>query len=81
MPELNSPGFIPPYFDYCPDNIVEGKSNEIPAVQQLISELDIQNCMVVADALNCQRETAEVIIQGHGDYLLDAKGNQATLER
>ena len=60
---------------------VEGKSNEIPAVQQLISELDIQNCMVVADALNCQRETAEVIIQGHGDYLLDAKGNQATLER
>ena len=60
---------------------VEGKSNEIPAVQQLIGELDIAGCMVVADALNCQRETAKAIIQGQGDYLLAAKGNQATLEQ
>ena len=48
---------------------VEGKSNEILAVQQLIGELDIAGCMVVADALNCQRETAKAIIQGKGDYL------------
>ena len=60
---------------------VEGKSNEIPAVQQLIGELDIQGCMVVADALNCQKETAKAIIKGKRDYLLDAKGNQATLEQ
>jgi len=60
---------------------VEGKSNEILAVQQLIGELDIQGCMVVADALNCQRETAEAIIRGKGEYLLDAKGNQPTLEQ
>ena len=53
---------------------VEGKSNEIPAVQQLIDELDIRDCLVTADALNCQRETAEAIIRGKGDYLLDAKG-------
>lgn len=37
--------------------------------------------MVVADALNCQKETAEVIIKGKGDYLLYAKGNQPSLER
>ena len=60
---------------------VEGKSNEIPAVQQLINELDISDCIVVADALNCQRETAKAIIQGKGDYLLCVKGNQATLEQ
>ena len=60
---------------------VEGKSNEIPAVQQLIAELDIQGCMIVADALNCQKETAEAVIKGKGDYLLDAKGNQPTLEQ
>jgi len=60
---------------------VEGKSNEIPAVQQLIGELDIQGCMIAADAMNCQRETAETIIHGKGDYLLDAKGNQPTLEQ
>ena len=59
---------------------VEGKSNEIPAVQQLIAELDLQGCMIVADALNCQKETAEAVVKGKGDYLLDAKGNQATLE-
>ena len=60
---------------------VDGKSNEIPAVQQLIGELDIEGCMVVADSLNCQRETAKAIIRGKGDYLLEAKGNQATLEQ
>ena len=59
---------------------VEGKSNEIPAVQQLVGELDIRDCLVTADALNCQRETAEAIIRGKGDYLLDAKGNQPILE-
>lgn len=59
---------------------VEGKSNEIPAVQQLIDEMDIRDCMIVADALNCQRETAEAIVRGKGDYLLDAKGNQPALE-
>lgn len=59
---------------------MEGKSNEIPAVQQLIGELDIRDCLVTADALNCQRETAEAIIRGKGDYLLDAKGNQPVLE-
>lgn len=59
---------------------VEGKSNEIPAVQQLIGELDIRDCLVTADALNCQRETAETIVRGKGNYLLDAKGNQPVLE-
>ena len=59
---------------------VEGKSNEIPAVQQLIAELDIEGCMIVADALNCQKETAEAVVKGKGDYLLDAKGNQPSLE-
>ena len=38
---------------------VEGKSNEIPAVQKLIDFLDIKGCMIVADALNCQKEIAK----------------------
>ncbi len=32
-------------------------------------------------ALNCQKETAEVVIKEKGDCLLDVKGNQATLEQ
>ena len=37
---------------------VESKSNEIPAVQALLEELDIGGCIIVADALNCQKDTA-----------------------
>lgn len=60
---------------------VSGKSNEIPAVQELLKELDIQGCLVVADALNCQKGTASVIVERQGDYLLNVKDNQPTLKR
>ena len=60
---------------------VDGKSNEIPAVQKLLAELDISGCIVVADALNCQKETAKAVVKGKGDYLLDVKGNQSTLKK
>ena len=46
-----------------------GKSNEIPTVQSLLEELDISGCLVVADALNCQKETAKTMTEGNGDYL------------
>lgn len=59
---------------------VDGKSNEIPAVQELIEILDINGCMVVADALNCQKETAKKIIEKGADYLLCVKDNQPTLK-
>lgn len=59
---------------------VDGKSNEIPAVQELLKELDISGCMIVADALNCQKKTAKTVVSGKGDYLLSVKGNQETLE-
>jgi len=60
-------------------NAVESKSNEIPAVQKLMEMLDISGYLVVADALNCQKKTAEAIIKGGGDYLLSVKGNQEKL--
>ena len=41
--------------------------------------MNIEDCPVVADALNCQQKTAEEIIHENGDYLLDAKGNQPNL--
>ena len=54
---------------------VDSKSNEIPAAQALLKELDIRGCLVTADAMNCQTETAKIILEGGGDYLLCAKGN------
>ena len=58
---------------------VATKSNEILAVPELIKELAIPGCMVVADAMNCQIETAEAIVEAKADYLLSAKGNQQAL--
>lgn len=60
---------------------VDGKSNEIPAVQELLKELDIRGCMIVADALNCQKATAKAIADGKADYLLEVKANHPTLKQ
>jgi len=59
---------------------VYDKSNEIPAVRELIGLLKIEGCIVVADALNCQKETAKTIIGAKADYLLNVKDNQPTLK-
>lgn len=59
---------------------VAGKSNETPAMQNLIKSLEIEGYMVVADALNCQIDTAQAIIEKKADYLLCAKDNQPTLK-
>jgi hypothetical protein len=34
---------------------VNDKTNEIPTVQKLIKELDLDGTIIVADALNCQK--------------------------
>lgn len=59
----------------------DDKSNEIPAVQKLLKELNIQGHMIVADAINCQKETAQIIIDKKADYLLCVKGNHPLLEK
>lgn len=59
---------------------VEGKSNEIPATQRLIKMLKIKGCIVTADALNCQKETAKLIIKQGAHYLLSVKNNHKNLK-
>jgi predicted transposase YbfD/YdcC len=58
---------------------VSEKSNEIPAVQELINVLDLEGAVVTADAMHCQRETAKAVVEKKADYILVAKGNQPTL--
>lgn len=55
---------------------VNNKSNEIPAVRELIEMLNIEGMVVTADAMHCQKETAEAIIKNKGDYVLQLKANQ-----
>jgi len=59
---------------------VEGKTNEIPTVRALLKMLDVQGCIVVADALNCQKKTAEAVIRKGADYLFSVKDNQEILK-
>jgi predicted transposase YbfD/YdcC len=58
---------------------VEGKSNEITAIPQLLDLLDLKGCIVTIDAIGCQTDIAEQIVAGGGDYVLAVKENQPTL--
>lgn len=57
----------------------EEKSNEITAIPELLDQLDISDTIVTIDAMGCQREIAEKIITGGGDYVLAVKDNQPNL--
>lgn len=57
------------------------KSNEITAIPELLDQIDVTNAVVTIDAAGCQRDIAEKIIDGGGDYILALKGNQGTLHR
>jgi predicted transposase YbfD/YdcC len=57
----------------------EAKSNEITAVPKLLKLLRLEGCTVTVDALNCQRATAQQIVDQQGDYVMALKANQGTL--
>jgi len=58
---------------------VDDKSNEITAIPQLLHLLDITGCIVMIDAMGCQKEIARQIVEQGGDYLLGLKDNQPNL--
>ena len=59
---------------------VEAKSNEIPALRELLAPLSIEGRVVTADALHTQRETARFLVEEKGaHYLFTVKDNQKTL--
>lgn len=58
---------------------VEEKSNEITAIPRVLADLDITNATITIDAIGCQTEIADLIIQKGGNYLLAVKENQASL--
>jgi predicted transposase YbfD/YdcC len=59
--------------------VTDEKSNEITAIPKLLELLDIQGCIVTIDAMGCQRDIVEKIIDQGGDYVIGLKGNQGTL--
>jgi len=57
----------------------EEKSNEITAIPKLLEMLELKGCIVTIDAMGCQKDIAEQIIEQGGDYVLAVKGNQGQL--
>jgi predicted transposase YbfD/YdcC len=60
---------------------VAEKSNEITAIPKLLDLLAIDGAVVTIDAMGCQREIAQKIVDKKADYLLALKGNQGTLRQ
>ena len=58
---------------------VGDKSNEIVAIPALLDLLAIEGAVVTIDAMGCQRDIAQKIIDKKADTILALKGNQGTL--
>lgn len=55
------------------------KSNEITAIPQALSLVDLKGAIVTIDAMGTQTAIAKQIVDGQGDFILALKGNQGTL--
>lgn len=58
---------------------VDGKSNEITAIPELLALLDLTGAVVTLDAMGCQKEIVSAIRDRGADYVVTVKGNQGTL--
>jgi len=58
---------------------VDGKSNEITAIPELLRLLDVAGALVTIDAMGCQKDIAATIRAEGADYLLAVKENQPHL--
>jgi predicted transposase YbfD/YdcC len=58
---------------------VDEKSNEISAIPALLNLLALKGCIVTIDAIGCQTEIAQLMVDKEADYILSVKQNQPTL--
>src|SRR6266478_5902545 len=58
---------------------VDEKSNEITAIPALVKRLDLEGALVSIDAMGCNPNIAQSILDAKADYLLAVKDNQPTL--
>lgn len=59
--------------------VVDGKSNEIIAVPQLLDLVDVRGAIVTTDAMSCQKKTVQAITATKADYVIGLKENQPML--
>jgi predicted transposase YbfD/YdcC len=57
------------------------KTNEIEAVKELLNLLDIEDAVITADAMSCQKEIITQIVKQKADYIIAVKDNQKNLKQ
>jgi predicted transposase YbfD/YdcC len=55
--------------------------NEVEAALAVVACLDLETCIVSADALHCHKRMAAAVLERGGDYALRLKGNRSDLQR
>ncbi len=60
----------------CCEVPVPADTNEAKAALSLLESLVLEGRVVVGDAMFCQRDVCEKILDQGGDYLVIVKGNQ-----
>jgi len=58
---------------------VTDKSNEITAIPALLDLLELKGALVTIDAMGCQKDIAQKVIDRGGNYILTVKDNQPHL--
>jgi predicted transposase YbfD/YdcC len=59
----------------------EEKSNEITAIPELLSVLELSGAIVTIDAMGCQKAIVAQIQEREADYVLSLKGNHGNLHQ
>jgi predicted transposase YbfD/YdcC len=58
---------------------IDDKSNEITAIPELLTRIDLTHTVVTIDAIGCPKEIAQQIVTGGGDFVIAVKDNQPKL--
>lgn len=60
--------------------VVDGKTNEIPEIPELLNLLYLKGCIVTLDAMGCQTAIVQTLVEHHeADYVIALKQNQGSL--
>jgi len=71
-----------PSLHYLGCELVEDKSNEIPAARRLIARLDLDGKLVSLDAMHsCQQTARQLVLDAGADYSLTIKENSPELKK
>ena len=55
---------------------VDHKSNEITAIPLLINSLELSGCIVTIDAMGCEKDITQTIIEHDANYIIAIKENK-----